>query len=128
MSDSFQVGAQFGPTKFKVEASAVAKFASAIGDSNPIYLDKGLVPPTFPASFFNLPLSYEGQVLHGEQEFSYVRPILVGEEITCTTVVSGLRELGDLGLAQLVVLETTGKDQNGGLVYTAKTTLIVKVG
>ncbi|MBC7341586.1 MAG: MaoC family dehydratase N-terminal domain-containing protein [Clostridia bacterium] len=128
MLDRFRAGTEFGPRTFKVEASAISKFVSAIGDTNPVYFSNGFAPPTFPAVFFDLPLTYQGQVLHGEQEFTYVRPIKVGDEITCTTVVKGLRKFTAPEPAQLVILETAGRDRSGKLVYTAKTTLILKVG
>ena len=85
------------PVKNSVERGAVKKFAEAIGDLHPIFIDEeigkqsrygtNIAPPTFPRVFdygviegLNLPSK---GLIHGEQIYHYKRPLLVGEEITC---------------------------------------------
>src|SRR5690606_25527675 len=82
------------------ERGAVRRFAEAIGDPNPLYLDeeaarksrsgRSIAPPTFPQTFDygtieGLCLPDSG-LIHGEQRCDYVRPLFVGEEITCYRV------------------------------------------
>src|SRR4051812_21214325 len=95
------IGKRSKPVKNLVERGAVKKFAEAIGDLHPIFIDeevgkksrhdKNIAPPTFPRVFdygviegLNLPAK---GLIHGEQIYHYNRPLLVGEEVICYTEV-----------------------------------------
>ncbi|MGE7121671.1 MaoC family dehydratase N-terminal domain-containing protein [Peribacillus sp. NPDC046944] len=128
------------PVKNSVERGAVKKFAEAIGDLHPIFIDEeigkqsrygtNIAPPTFPRVFdygviegLNLPAK---GLIHGEQIYHYKRPLLVGEEITCYTEVKDYYEKsgkqGDLGF---LALKNYGTDANGEIVFTADQLVII---
>lgn len=123
-----------------VEKGAVRKFAEAIGDLNPLYLDetaakqgrygKLMAPPTFPRTFqygaiegLRLPSS---GLIHGEQQFSYHRPLFVGDEIACSTVLKDCYEReGSQGAMTFLVFERIGEDNHGERVFMTREILIV---
>ena len=76
--DQGAVGLVSAPQDFDVEKGAIRRFAEAIGDTNPLYLDEAyarargyasvIAPPTFPTTF-RVPLPIEidpSHILHGE--------------------------------------------------------------
>ena len=128
------------PVKNSVERGAVKKFAEAIGDLHPIFIDEeigkqsrygtNIAPPTFPRVFdygviegLNLPSK---GLIHGEQIYHYKRPLLVGEEITCYSEVRDYYEKsgkqGDLGF---LALKNYGTDAKGEIVFTADQLVII---
>ena len=136
--DQGAVGLTSAPEEFEVERGAIRRFAAAIGDTNPLYLDEAyartcgyagvLAPPTFPTTFrVALPVEIEAShILHGEQEYSYTRPIVAGDIIRCTTTIRSVREReGSIGKMTIVVAETTGEDRDGQPVFIGKSTIIV---
>ena len=66
-----------------------------------------------------------GLILHGEQEYTYHRPVVAGERLTSETIVSDLyaKETGDRTMTFLVT-ETTYRDAHGEPVVTATMNLI----
>ncbi len=133
------VGMTSAPQEFEVEKGAIRRFADAIGDNNPLYRDEAyaracgyasvIAPPTFPTTF-RAPLPIEidlSHVLHGEQEYTYTRPIVAGETIRCVTTIARVYEReGSLGKMTFVIAETTGEDAGGRPVFTGKSTIIVR--
>ena len=66
-----------------------------------------------------------GLVLHGEQEFVYHRPMLVGDVLTSRGVIKDLYEKeGKAGTMTFVVTETDWLDQTGQPVLTSIMTLL----
>lgn len=106
------VGRVYPPSApYVVAREKVREFASAIGDANPAYHDVEaarevgyadlVAPPTFAIILSmrassvvihdpELGLDYS-RVVHGEQRFSYDRPIVVGDELTVTTTIESIR-------------------------------------
>lgn len=66
-----------------------------------------------------------GMILHGEQEFTYHRPVVVGDRLTSASEVVDYyaRESGARTMTFLVT-ETTYRDPAGQLVLTARMNLI----
>ena len=134
------IGKQSPAIKNRVEQGAVEKFALAIGDKNPLYLDEefakttryeGLIaPPTFPVTFDygkidGIPLPSKG-LIHGEQIFSYDRPLKVGEVINCYTKLADVYDKsGGNGVMTFVVMERIGEDVTGNRVYSAKSIVVI---
>ncbi|CAM3791979.1 MaoC family dehydratase N-terminal domain-containing protein [Mesobacillus thioparans] len=134
------IGKQSNKVKNMVERGAVKKFAEAIGDLHPIFVDeetgknsrysRNIAPPTFPRVFdygtidgLNLP---NKGLIHGEQTYHYERPLLVGEEITCYSVVKNyIEKKGTQGDMGFLVLESFGEDEMGQIVFTSKQTVII---
>lgn len=134
------IGKRSKKVKNVIERGAVKKFAEAIGDPHPIYLDEAvgkqsryqqnIAPPTFPRVFEyeqieGLQLPSKG-LIHGEQSFHYSRPILVGEEIYCSVEVKNYYErAGSTGKMGFLVLERYGEDQEGTIVFSSKEIIII---
>ena len=97
------VGRRYPPTApYEVSAAKVAEFAAALGDDNPAYRGPNAVaPPTFiavvssaawEAMFADAELGLAlRRIVHGDQRFSYVRPLRVGDVITATLTIDKVR-------------------------------------
>jgi len=137
------VGRKSKPARHLIERGAIRRFAEAIGDSNPLWVDEeyarktrhgGIVaPPTFP---FTLPAGSnvrEGlpidlkKILHGEIEFEYRRPLRAGEVITCSAeIVDFYLKEGKSGVMSFLVTETRGVDERGEWVYKFRSTTVIR--
>jgi len=135
-----QIGKQSDKVKNVVERGAVKKFAEAIGDLHPIFFDEdtgrlsryknNIAPPTFPRVFdygaiegLNLP---NKGLIHGEQTFHYVRPLLVGEEVYCYSIVKKYFEKkGNFGQMGFLVLESFGEDSKGTTIFSSTSTIVI---
>lgn len=138
------------PTRpFEVDRSKIRELALALGDNNPIYhsveaarqagYNDLAIPPTFPTLFgywsqvsedtrqvdLGIPLA---QALHGEEEYTYLAPIQVGD------VISGVRTLADVqekqgkaGTMLLATFETLYHNQHNAEVLKTKTLVIVRL-
>lgn len=99
------IGTVLGTVTFPVERGKVKEMAQAVLADDPAYLDPDtpgglLAPPTFlqtiawweppggPA-FPDLGIDFL-RIMHGEQEFDYLAPIHVGDELTATSVVADI--------------------------------------
>ncbi|QIA27649.1 MaoC family dehydratase [Thermaerobacter sp. PB12/4term] len=128
--DRSLIGKESPEEVFEVERGAIRKFAEAIGDPHPAFRSGEIAPPTFPTTFrmgipgVNLELS---RVLHGEQEYSYRRPIRAGDRLRCKSRVADVYEReGRLGKMTFLVTEIEGRDEAGELVFTGRSTVIVR--
>ncbi|MCU1527573.1 MAG: hypothetical protein JWP75_1336 [Frondihabitans sp.] len=63
------------------------------------------------------------RVVHGDQRFSYTRPIVAGDELTATLTVSSVKSLGG---HSMVTAESVMVDGSGEHVVTAISTLVVR--
>jgi hydroxyacyl-ACP dehydratase HTD2-like protein with hotdog domain len=64
-------------------------------------------------------------LVHGEQEFEYVRPIRAGETLTLTGRIADIYEkAGSSGILDFVVLETEARDAGGEPVFFSRNVLI----
>ena len=119
-----------------VSAEHVGAFAHALGDPSPEYGTSA--PPTYPIAFMTQAMSGGMDtflelglnfmtLIHGEQEFEYVRPIRAGETLTLTGRVADIYEkTGSSGTLDFVVLETEMQDAAGKPVCYSRNTLISK--
>jgi acyl dehydratase len=144
MANRELIGREGKSSTAEVVAADVAAFARAIGDLNPLYVDAAaaaksrfgavLAPPTFPIRmgaaagdpdlFLALDLNF-ASLLHAEQEFEWLRPLVAGEKVTITGRVGDMWEKqGKSGTLDFVVLEQIARDAKGDTVYVARTTLI----
>ena len=135
MFDQSLIGSVSGPQTFEITPEAVAQFIEATGDPaaenaqrDPLY-----VPLTFPATFrvANPAMGLDGskmQLIHGEQEYQYSRPLRVGEKLDCLSRVVDIREKsGRSGSMTFVTSEVEGRDSHGELVFTGRSVLIVRL-
>ena len=106
------VGRTYPPVgTYQVGREKIREFATAIGDSNPLFLDVDaasaagyvdvIAPPTFAFALAfqamisvvsdpELGLDYS-RVVHGEEKFIYARPIVAGDELVVSTVIDTIR-------------------------------------
>jgi acyl dehydratase len=134
------IGRELSTGSATVDAEHVAAFAKALGDTNPAYLgpDACTAPLTYPIAFMaqamaggmhtflELGLNFM-TLVHGEQEFEYLRPIRIGETLTLTGRIGDVYEkTGSSGTLDFVVLETEAKDADGNPVFYSRNTLISK--
>ncbi|MBW3114499.1 MULTISPECIES: MaoC family dehydratase N-terminal domain-containing protein [Bacillaceae] len=134
------IGKRSAPVLNIVEKGAVKKFAEAIGDPHPIYVDEhagkrsrykgNIAPPTFPRVLeygsvegFHLP---NVGLIHGEQSFRYERPLRVGEGIRCHTEIKDYYERnGTGGKLGFLVMEDVGEDMHGERIFTSQAIVII---
>lgn len=130
--DRSLVGRRSEPVTFEVERGAIRKFAEAIGDPHPDFQRGEVAPPTFPTTFRvrvpGLEAVDPARLLHGEEEYEYVRPIRAGDRITVVReVVDVYEKEGRLGRMTFVVSQVEGRDAaTGELVYRGRSTIIVR--
>jgi hypothetical protein len=125
--DASIVGREFPPVgPYLVSAEKVREFARAIGWE---HTEPELtVPPTFAIVLSGAAMDEFlretglelSRMIHGEQRFSYERPLVPGDEITSTLKVASLRQMGGNDIIGTV---TTFTDASGAVVGTASATL-----
>lgn len=129
------------PVKNEVEKGAIRKFAQAIGDDNPLYVDeeaaaagrygKLMAPPTF-ARTFNFGvidgMEFESKgLIHADERFHYYRPIFAGDVLYCSRkLVNVFQKSGSLGQMTFLVYEQTAADEAGQPVVVSKSTIIYR--
>lgn len=136
------IGKEYPPTEpYEVGREKIREFAAAIGDNNPAYLDREaagalgypdvIAPPTFPIAVSmeaasqvisdpKLGLDYS-RVVHGEQSFTYSRPVRAGDQLTVVVMVENIRTA-----AGNDIITTRGEVSTveGEHVVTARSTLV----
>ncbi|GAA2097325.1 MaoC family dehydratase N-terminal domain-containing protein [Microlunatus panaciterrae] len=125
------VGRSYPPTApYVVSVAKIAEFARAIGDDNPAYRgDQPIAPPTFVAVISSAAWEamFDDQelglalrrIVHGDQRFSYERPLRAGDRVTATLTIDKVRvrDTADI-IGSSVRVETV----EGELVCTAAAT------
>ncbi len=146
MIDRKFIGAEGPLRSIEVEKYPIRFFALAIGETNPIHSDEAaakaagyaslVAPPTFVSclssmaadpstSLFqrmNIPME---RVLHGEQNFTYHRPVVAGDVLTFRSKVADIYEKKN-GALEFIVNETTISNQRDEHVADMSFVLIVR--
>jgi acyl dehydratase len=130
---------------YLVGREKVREFARAVFATSPINLDPDaaaaaghadiVAPPTFPVVIQEHTLAQLlsepdagidfSRVVHGDQRFSYSRPIVAGDELTATLTVTSVKTLGPHAM---VTASSEMLDASGAHVVTAISTLVVRGG
>ncbi|MCU1442924.1 MAG: hypothetical protein JWQ59_1074 [Cryobacterium sp.] len=128
---------------YLVGREKVREFARAVFATNPIHFDPEaaraaghadvVAPPTFPivvqeATLAQLLAEPDAgidftRVVHGDQRFTYTRPIVAGDELTATLTVTSVKTLGG---HSMVTSASSVADAAGAHVVTAISTLVVR--
>jgi acyl dehydratase len=136
------IGRTFPATEpYEVSRVKIVEFADAIGDLNPLYRHRDaaqaagypdvIAPPTFPIVITmaassaaigdpGLGINY-AMVVHGEQRFSYSRPLHAGDVVTAQSTIANIRQVGNLAM---VTTETVIQTVDGEHVCTGYGTLV----
>jgi acyl dehydratase len=134
-------GKEYQEVSFPVVRQQVLQFADAIGEDDPVFRDpeaakaagypEQLAPPTFVTKMQimtsgqavvdqELGLDYS-RVVHGEQEYVWVRPVFVGDVLTA---VPRIADIFAKKSNEYLVIEAEIKDARGETVAVGRTTLI----
>ena len=118
---------------YQVSRAKIAEFAAALGDAaNPAYAGaEPIAPPTFAvvlssaawdAIFADPELALSlSRTVHGDQRFTWARPLRAGDEVTASLTIAKVRARGATAIITIAVeLATTG----GEAVCTATSTLM----
>jgi acyl dehydratase len=136
------VGRVFGPGEpYEVSRVKIADFADAIGEPSELCRNRDaavkagypdvIAPPTFAVIIDQrslkavvtdpgLGLDYS-MVVHGEQSFSYTRPLHAGDVVVATTTVESIKAIGALSM---LVTSTSIDTVEGEHVCTARSNLV----
>jgi acyl dehydratase len=135
-------GRVYGPGEpYEVSRVKIADFADAIGEPSELCRDREaaikagypdvIAPPTFAVIIDQrstraavtdpgLGLDYS-MVVHGEQSFSYSRPLHAGDVVVATTTIESIRTVGALSM---LVTSTSIDTVDGEHICTAKSNLV----
>ncbi|MGO2141567.1 MAG: FAS1-like dehydratase domain-containing protein [Leucobacter sp.] len=137
-------GRVYPPTQpYLVGREKVREFARAVLSSSPLHHDPGaaraagfadvVAPPTFAVTVQEATLAQLladeeagvdfSRVVHGDQRFSYTRPIVAGDELTATLTIAAVKQLGG---HSMVTASSDIVDAAGEHVVTAISTLVVR--
>ena len=145
------VGVTSEPRVIEVEKGFLKFFAHATGETDPIYFDEDAAraaghpaipaPPTY---LFSLQIGAPAKrgevldaengigadmrrILHGEQKFTYHRPIYAGDRMTLTTVTSDIYSKKG-GALDFVVQDTTAVNAAGVLCAEMTVVTVIRNG
>ena len=137
--DKSYVGMTGEPVTMHVERGKIREFAHAIKDEDPLYFDEshaareagGIMPPvTFLQTLAHwddgrgrprVPFDLK-RVLHGEQEYEFLKPIHAGDTLTAVSRIVDVYDKPGRrgGTMTFAVAETEYKNQRGELVARAR--------
>lgn len=138
------VGREFPPVApYLVGREKVREFARAVFATNPIHFDPEaaraagytdvVASPTFPVVIQEHTLAQLlaepdanidfSRVVHGDQKFTYSRPVVAGDELTATLSVRSVKTVAGFSM---VTAESQMVDSSGDHVVTAVSTLVVR--
>jgi len=129
------IGKTYPASTYAVGREKVREYASAVGETNPLYFDLELAraagyadvvaPPMFAVVYAGraiTPALFDPEVgidfanmLHAGQEFAWGPLVVAGDEITTTTVVKDISERAGKGFFEF---ETDSRNEAGETVCT----------
>jgi acyl dehydratase len=137
------LGKAYPPLHYEVGREKLREFAVAVGETDPLYHDLAVARaaglpdlpavPTFPvvlsmragrAAYDDPELGVDySRLVHGEQEFSYERPVLAGDRLVATPTVVGIRSRGR---HETLTIETAITTEAGEPVCTARSMVVIR--
>lgn len=145
------IGVVSEPRSVEVEKGFLQFFAKATGETDPVYFDEAAamaaghpsvpMPPTY---LFSLALASPARrgdvfdkeqgmgvdmakILHGEQSFTYHKPVYAGGRLTLTTTTSDIYAKKG-GALEFIVQDTKAVDQSGELCAEMRMVTVVRHG
>src|SRR5436305_11964649 len=141
--NSEAIGKSYPPVEYAVGREKVREYASAVGETNPLYFDVEaaraagysdvVAPPMFAVVYAarsvgpgildpEVGIDF-ARMLHAGQEFVWGPVVVAGDEITTTASVKDISERNEMGF---FVFETVSKNQRDETVCTGTWTQIVR--
>ena len=137
------VGKTYPPSTYAVGREKIREYASAVGETNPLYFDVEaaraagyadvVAPPMFAVVYAGRavgPAVLDPEVginfammVHGGQEFEWGEPVVAGDEITTTASVKDISESDGRGY---YVFDSVSTNQRGEQVCRGTWTNIVR--
>jgi len=137
------IGKTYEPFVYAVGREKIREYASAVGETNPLYFDVDaaraagyadvVAPPMFAVVYAGraiAPAIFDPDVglnfammVHGGQEFHWGPLVVAGDEITTTAEVKSIADRGGMGF---YVFESVSKNERGDTVCTGTWTNIVR--
>jgi acyl dehydratase len=109
------------PLQHDVEAAQNAGFSDVVAPPTfPVVLQERLMQVLLADPESGIDYS---RIVHGDQRFDYVRPVVAGDELTARIEVTKVQSLGG---HTMVTSESRMVDAQGELVVTATSTLVVR--
>lgn len=146
MIDKKFIGAETPARSIEVEKYPIRFFAQAIGETNPIHTDEAaakaagfrslVAPPTYAfclnsmasdarSSLFQEMGVRMERVLHGEQSFTYHKPIVAGDVLTFRSKIADIYDKKS-GALEFIVQETPVTNQRGERVVDMRSVIVVR--
>ncbi len=145
MIDRKWIGREVGSSVLPIERGRLKFFARAIGETDPLYTDESAAreagyadipaPPTFlfaaeldSGALFALldrlgvPL---GKVLHGEQRFEYLAPVVAGDTVTVSSRIADIYDKRN-GALEFIEIEAQAVNQHGAAVASMRSVTVVR--
>ncbi|MFM0640539.1 MaoC family dehydratase N-terminal domain-containing protein [Paraburkholderia metrosideri] len=145
MIDKRWIGYEIGTSVLPVEPGRLKFFAKAIGETNPVYTNAAIArdagyadlpaPPTFlfaaeldSGAMFRLldlmdvPLQ---RVLHGEQNFEYLEPIIAGDTVTVNSRIKDVYQK-KAGALEFIEIESQAVNQRGDPVARMRSVTVIR--
>ncbi len=135
------VGKEYPPVRYEVGREKLREFAIAVGETDPVYHEEEVARaaghPDIPAvPTFPVVLSYRAgqlvygdpdlgldylRVVHGEQEFTFTRPVYAGDRLLATGRVDDIKVVGR---HEVLVIATRITTDDGQPVCAARSMMI----
>lgn len=145
MIDRKWIGYETRASVLPIERTRLRFFAKAIGETNPVYTDEAAAraagyadlpaPPTFVFAAeldsgvmdelletLDIPLA---RLLHGEQSFTYHKPVCVGDTVTVRSRISDIYDRRN-GALEFVVKDARATNQHGELVAGMRSVIVCR--
>jgi acyl dehydratase len=139
------IGKTYPPTTYAVGREKIREYASAVGETNPLYLDVDaaraagyddvVAPPMFAVVYaaravgpgiFDPEVGIDfAMMVHAGQEFVWGPVVVAGDEVTTTATV---KDIADRGGMAFYIFESVSENQRGETVCTGTWTQIVRGG
>ena len=145
MIDKKWVGHQLPPSELLIERGRLQFFARSIGETDPMYTDLAAAraagypdlpaPPTFVFAAelesgavtslletLELPIQ---KILHGEQGFTYLKPVCAGERVTVRSKIADIYDKKG-GALEFVLKSSEARNSSGELVAELRSLLVCR--
>jgi len=145
MIDKKWIGHQLPPSELLIERGRLQFFARSIGETDPMYTDLAAAraagypdlpaPPTFVFAAelesgavtslletLELPIQ---KILHGEQGFTYLKPVCAGERVTVRSKIADIYDKKG-GALEFVLKSSEARNSSGELVAELRSLLVCR--